>query len=109
MKKLCLNKERASKKMQRRLAAKSRKSSYCAQLAAELQTTEDPLDNFDNKKRKKSKVLTSEFKEDFEEKKLNVHLENDFNKNIWSSEMANDGIFKFEFLLELVIFVCCKL
>lgn len=81
--------ERKAKKMQRKLGAKSRKSSYCAKLAKDLIENEE-VESFEIKKRKKSKVLPAEFKENFTEKKLNVHLEGEFDKDIWSTKMAND-------------------
>lgn len=82
--------ERKTKDMKRKLLAKSRENSYCAKLATELEEENDEED-FTIKKRKKRKTLTPEFKEDFKEKKLNVHLSGDFNKNIWTAQLANDG------------------
>ncbi len=77
--------------MQRVLSTRSRQNSYCAKLAAELKDMKDEGDNLERKKRRKSKVLTPDFKEGFEEKKLNVHLASEFSKDIWSGKMANDG------------------
>ncbi len=73
------------------MSTKSRQNSYCAKLAAEIKEQTEEDDSITRKKRKKAKVLTSDFKENFAEKKLNVHLKGEFNKDIWSVSMANDG------------------
>lgn len=84
--------EKRSKKMQRLLAAKCRQNTYCAKLAAEIAgTAEVKLEDIVIPKRKKSKVLTEEFKENYAEQKKNVQIDTKFDKDIWSTRMATDG------------------
>jgi hypothetical protein len=80
------------KKQQRLLAAKCRQSSYCAKLAADLAGKPDlKLEDIEIKKRKKAKVLTEEFKENYSDKKKNVQIASEFQKDIWTTRMATDG------------------
>lgn len=84
--------EKRAKKMQRLLGAKCRQNTYCAKLAAELAgKIEEKIEDIVIPKRKKSNFLTTEFKENFTEKKKNVQIANEFDKDIWSTRMATDG------------------
>lgn len=79
------------KKQKRLLSAKKREGTYCAKLANELTEKGEETENFEIKKRKKLKKLSSEFKENFKERN-DVQLDGEFVKDIWSTQLANDGI-----------------
>lgn len=91
--------------MQRILAAKCRQNTYCAKLAAEIAGTADvKIEDIVIPKRKKSKVLTEEFKENYAEKKKNVQIDTKFDKDIWTTRMATDGNLHF-YNIDFVLFL----